>query len=137
MTSVSKKVHIDKLDDVVSKYNNTYRRANNMMPADVNSNTNIGFNKENDKQDPIFKIDEHVRISKYKSNFANDYTPNWSKEVFVYKKGKNTVLWTYFISDLTGEKISRTFYEKDLQKNEKQFRIEKVIMKKGETLYGK
>ena len=70
---------------------------------------------------------DHVRISKYKNIFAKGYTPNWREEIFVVKK-KNTVPWTYVISDLNGEEIVRSFYEKELQKtNQKQFRIENVI----------
>ena len=62
----------------------------------------------------------------------------WSEEVFVIKKNKNTVSWTYVINDLNGEEIIRTFYEKELQKaNKKEFRIEKVIKKKGNKLYVK
>ena len=54
--------------------------------------------------------------------------PNWSEEVFVIKKVKNTVLRTYVINDLNGEEITGTFYEKELQKtNQEEFRIEKVI----------
>ena len=54
--------------------------------------------------------------------------PNWSKEVFVVKKVKYTVAWTYVISDLKGEKIVGRFYEKELQKtNQKELGIEKVI----------
>ena len=54
--------------------------------------------------------------------------PNWSEEVFVIKKVKNTVLWTYAINDLNGNEIIRTFYEKELKKtNQQEFRVEKVI----------
>ena len=49
--------------------------------------------------------------SKYKNVLAKGYTPNWSKEVFVVSKIKNTVPWTYFINDLNGEEIMGTFYE--------------------------
>ena len=42
-------------------------------------------------------------------------TRNWSEEVFVIKKVKNTVPWTYVISDLKGEEIIGTFYERELQ----------------------
>ena len=60
--------------------------------------------------------------------FSKGYIPSWFDEVFVIKKVKNTVLWTYVISDLNGEEIIGTFYEKELQKtNKKEFRIEKVI----------
>ena len=74
------------------------------------------------------KIDDHVRISKCKNIFTKGYTPNWSEEVFVINKIKNTIPWTYIINDLNGEKIIGTFYEKELQKtNQKDFRIKKVI----------
>ena len=66
------------------------------------------------------------------------YVPNWSEEAFVIKKVKNTVPWTYVISDLKGEEIIGTFYQKELQKpNEKEFRVEKVLKKKGDKLYVK
>ena len=57
-------------------------------------------------------IGDHVRTSKYKNIFAKGYTPNWSEDVFVIKKVKNTVPWTYIINDLSGEEIIGTFYEK-------------------------
>ena len=71
--------------------------------------------KVNDK-DPKFKIGDHVRISKYKNIFAKRYMPNWSEEVFIINRIRNTVPWTYVINDLNGEAIIRTFYEKELQK---------------------
>ena len=70
--------------------------------------------------------------------FAKGYTPNWSAEAFVIKEVKNTVAWTYVINDLNGEEIIGTFYEKELQKtDQKEFRIEKVLKKKGDKLYVK
>ena len=64
--------------------------------------------------------------------------PNWSEEVFIISKIKNTVPWTYVINDLNGQKIIGPFYEKELQKiNQKEFRIEKVLKKKGDKLYVK
>ena len=64
--------------------------------------------------------------------------PNWSEEVFVIKKVKNTVLWTYVINDLNGEEIIGKFYEKELQKmNQEEFRIERVIRRKGDKPYVK
>ena len=60
------------------------------------------------------------------------------KKIFVVKKLKDTVPWTYEISDLNNEEIVGSFYEKELQKtNQKEFRIEKVIRKKGDKLYVK
>ena len=70
--------------------------------------------------------------------FAKGYTPNWSEKVFVIKKVKNTEPWTYVINDPNGEEIVETFYAKELQKaTQKQFRIEKVINRKGDKLYVK
>ena len=69
---------------------------------------------------------------------AKEYTPNWSEEIFVVSKIKNTVRWTYAINGLNGGEIIGTFYEKELQKNNQQeFRIEKVIKRKGDKLYVK
>ena len=79
-----------------------------------------------------------MRISKYKNIFAKGYTPNWSEEVFVVSKIKNTVPWTYVVSDLNGEKITGSFYKKELQKtSQEKFRIEKVLKRKGDKLYVK
>ena len=61
-----------------------------------------------------FKAGDHVRISKYKNIFAKGYTQNCSEEVFVVSKIKDTVPWTYVISNLHGEKIAGSFYEKEL-----------------------
>ena len=116
MNSVSKNVYIDKLDDIVKKYNNTYHNTIKIKPVDVKSNTSINSSKENNNKDPKFKIGDIARISKYKNIFANGYIPYWSGEVFVIKKVKNTVPWIYVISDLNGEEIVGTFYEKELQK---------------------
>ena len=128
MTSVSKNEYVDKLDNIVDEYNNTCHRTIKMKPVDVKGNTYIDFEKEVNDEDPKFKIGDHVKISKYKNTFAKGYMPNWSEDVFVIKKVKNTVPWTYVINDLNGEEIIGTFYEKELQKtNQKEFRIEKVI----------
>ena len=84
-------MYIDQLDEIVNKYNNTYYRTIKMKPADINPSMYIDFNKEYNKEDPKFKVGIHVRISKYKNIFAKCYIPNWSEEVFVIKKVKNTV----------------------------------------------
>ena len=116
MTSISKNVYIDKLDDIVNEYNNAYHTTIKMKPIDIKDNTYINTDKEINDKDPKFKVGDRVRISKYKNIFAKGYTPNWSEEVFVIKKVKNTVPWTYVINDLNGEEIMGTFYEKELQK---------------------
>ena len=108
LTAVSKNAYYDVLDYIVKKYNNTWHSTVKMKPKDVGDN-----------------------------NFT-EYVPNWSEEVFVVNKIKNTVKWTYEINNLNGEKIVGSFYEKELQKtDQKEFRIEKVIRRKGDKLYVK
>ena len=86
MTSISKNVYIDKLDDIVNKYNNTYHRTIKIKPVDAQSNTYINSNKEINDKDSKFKIDDAVTISKYKNFFAKGYVPDWSEKVFMIKK---------------------------------------------------
>ena len=89
MTSISKNMYIDKLDNMVIRYKNTNHSTIKMKPVDVNSGTYIDSDQKNNKEDPKFKVDNHVRISKYKKIFAKGYIPNWSEEFFVAKKVKN------------------------------------------------
>ena len=79
-------MYIDKLDDRVNEYNNTYHVEIEMKQIDVKDNTNINIGKEINDEDPKFKIGAHVRISKYKNFFAKGYTPNWSEEFRQIKK---------------------------------------------------
>ena len=136
MTATSKNVYFDVLDEIVNKYNNTVHRTIKMKPIDVTSDYYAEYNEDSNKEDPKFKVGDRVRVSKYKNIFAKRYIPNWSEEVFIVNKIKNTVRWTYVISDLNGEKIAGSFYEKELQKtSQEKFRIEKVINRKGDKLY--
>ena len=99
MTSMSKDVYIDTLDDIVGEYNKTYHKTIKMKPIDVIDNTYVDSmelhsKKEVKDKDPKFKVGDDVRISKYKNIFAKGYIPNWSEKGFVIKKVKNTVSWT-------------------------------------------
>ena len=76
MTSISKNVYIDKLDDIANVYNNTCHRIIKVKPVDVEDNIYIDFKKEVNDKDPKFKVGDHVRISKYKLIFAKGYTRN-------------------------------------------------------------
>ena len=128
MTAISKNVYFDVLDDIVNKYNNTVQRTIKMKPIDVTSNSYAEYDENSNEKDPKFKVGDHVRISKYKSIFAKGYTPNWSEEVFVVSKIKNTVPCTYVVSDFHGELITGSVYEKELQKtNQEKFRMEKIL----------
>ena len=136
MTAVSKNIYFDVLDDIVNKYNNAVHRTIKMKPIDVTSDSYAEYNEDSNVTKPKFKVGDHVRISKYKNIFAKGYAPNWSEEVFVINKIKNTVPWTYVINDLNGEEITGSFYEKELQKtSQKEFRIEKVLNRIGDKLY--
>ena len=83
MTSISKNVYIDKLDDIVNKYNNTYSTIK-MNPVDVKSvdvdvnvnSVDVNSSKEINDKAPEFKVGDNVRMSKYKSIFAKGYVPN-------------------------------------------------------------
>ena len=75
MTSISKNVYLDKLDDIVNKYNNAYHRTIKVKPADVKPSAYIYSRKEINDEDPKSKIGDIVRISKYKNIFAKGYVP--------------------------------------------------------------
>ena len=138
MTSISKNVYIDKLDDIAKKYNNTYHNSIKMKPTDVKDNTYIDLKKESNGKDPKFKVGDHVRISNYKNIFAKGYLPNWSEEIFIIKKIKKPIPWTYVLNDVNGKEIIGTLYENELQKTDQnKFRIEKVIKRKDDKLYVK
>ena len=86
MTSISKNVYIDKLDDILNKYNNTYHTTIKMKIVHLKPNTYIDSSNEINNKDPKFKIGYIVEISKYKNVFARGFVPNWSEEVFMIKK---------------------------------------------------
>ena len=100
---------------------------------DVRDDNFIKYSEETNKKGPKFEVGNHVRISKYKNVFSKGYEPNWSEEIFLVHKVQNTVPWTYLINE-----IIDSFYGKESQKtDQKEFRIEKVIKKKGNKLYVK
>ena len=92
MAAVSKNVYFDVLDDIVKKYNNTVHRSIKIKPTDVTSDSYAEYNEDSNVTKPKFKVGDHVSISKYKNIFAKEYTQNWSEEVFVLSKIKETVL---------------------------------------------
>ena len=104
MTSVSKNVYIDKSDDIVKKYNNTYHRTIKIKLLDLKPSILLAIKRTHDRdikainnKDPKFKIGDIPRISKHENTFAKGYVPNWYEEVFFITKVKNTVPWTYVI----------------------------------------
>ena len=95
MTAISKNVYFDVLEDIVKKYNSPVHKTIKMKPTDVTSDSFAEYNEDSNKKNPKFKVGDHVRISKYKNIFAKGYGSNWSEDVFVINKIKNTVPWTY------------------------------------------
>ena len=117
MTSISKNVYMDKLDDRVNKYNIAYHRTIKMKSADVKWSKYFGFNiKKIQRKVLNLMLVKMLEYQNIKIFLKKGHIPNWSEEIFVIKKVKNTVPWTYVISDLNGEEIAWTFYENELQK---------------------
>ena len=115
MTAIGKNVYYHVLDDVVNKYNNTKHSTIKMKPIDVKNNKRVYIDEHNEKRSR-FKVNDRVRISKFKNIFAKGYTPNWSKEIFIVDKINDTVPYTYNLKDLNDEEIIGIFYDQELQK---------------------
>jgi hypothetical protein len=94
-----------------------------MAPSEVNKSNESPvlrtlFKQPNKASKPKikFKVDDHIRISKYKYTFNNKYEPNWTRETLVVSEILNTQPVTYKIKDLNNEEIIGSFYNKELQK---------------------
>ena len=110
MAATGKNAYYDVLDEVVDKYNNTKHSTIKMKPIDVKNNKSVYIDEHNEK-DSRFKVDDRVRISKFKNIFAKGYTSNWSKEIFIVNKINDTVPYTYNLKDLNDEEIIGSFYD--------------------------
>ena len=95
MTSISKNIYYDVLDDIVNECHNIYHRTIRIKPIDIANDSFAEYNEESNEKDPKFKIGDHVRIEKHKNVFTKGYTPNWSEEIFIVKKIKK-----YFVLDI-------------------------------------
>ena len=115
MTATGKNIYCDVLDDIVNEYNNTKHNTTKMKPKDVGNNKKVYIDEHNEKRSR-FKVGDRVRMSKFKNIFPKGYTPNWSREIFIVNKIKDTVPYTYNIKDLNGEEIIGSFYDRELQK---------------------
>lgn len=135
------------LKSVTNTYNNTIHRTIKMKPSEVNSknsdlvlrNSYRDNNTLNPHNKPKYKINDYVRINKFKSIFEKGYTPNWSTEIFQVYKIQFTEPVTYLLKDSTGQKISGSFYEQELMKTKYPtiYLVEKILRKKGSKLYVK
>ena len=116
MTASSKNVYYNILDDVVSEYNNTKHSTIKMKPKDVGNNNKRVYIDEHNEKSARYNVGDRVRIYKFKNIFAKGYTPNWSREIFIINKIKDTVPYTYNLKDLNVEKVVGSFYDRELQK---------------------
>ena len=113
---------IDILDDLTESYNNSYHRSIRMKPVDVNQKNsedvwlNLYGNLQHDHKPANLKINDPVRISKFKHVFSKGYDKNWSSEIFFIDKVHQTSLVTYSIRDQLNEKIVGSYYKYELQK---------------------
>ena len=108
------------LQKITSKYNNTIHRMINTTPSLASKNPSLVKIKEEiySNKKPKFKINDRVRIFKYKNKFEKGYKGYWTKEVFKVTKINNTNPIMYTIQDLNNEKIQGSFYTEELQKSE-------------------
>ena len=109
---------IDKINDIVTAYNNTHHSSIKMKPADVDEEhiANIFFNSlPNLKKTNKFSNGDRVRILIKKNQFAKEFEKSWSEEIFKIKRIQNTNPITYLIEDLDGEDIIGGFYTEELQ----------------------
>ena len=147
MSSLGSYKWIDRLQELVDEYNNTKHRTIEMSPIDVKKeneqhllNTVYKLNriyKLSNKK--YFKVNDFVRISKYKHIFEKGYTPNWTCEIFKIYKIQQTQPTTYLLKDLLGEPVLGGFYKEELQKAKYPdiFLVEKIIRKKNGKLFVK
>ena len=144
-TANNTNVYIDKLQDIVDKYNHTYHHSIKCTPASARESSNHqhvyhALNGNEDEryiakvkalENAKFKVGDRVRIVRKKKTFEKGFTPNWSEEIFTIDKVKDTNPVTYSIIDFDGEEIKGSFYEQELQKTKQEiFRIEKVVKKR-------
>ena len=105
MTAVSKNLYYDVLDDIADEYNNTYHKTIKMKSIDVKSDSFGEYNEESNEKYRKFKL---VIMSGFPSTkiFLLKCVLLIGVKKFLLEKIKNTVLWTYVISDLNGEEIA-------------------------------
>lgn len=134
------------LPDIVDKYNDTKHKTIGMKPKNVKKKheqylLRHAYNnlKTIDPRKQKFKVNDHVRISKYREAFSKGYTPNWSNEIFKIRKVRQSNPTTYLLEDQEGDQIKGGFYEQEIQKVKYPdiYLVEKVLRRKGAKLYVK
>ena len=111
MITILRNVYINKLDDIVKKYNNTYHTSIKMKPVDVKDDTYIDSKKKLIIKVLNSKLVIMWEFQNEKIFFQQD-THQIGLKKSLWLKIKNTVSWTYVFSDLSDNEIIGTFYEK-------------------------
>ena len=112
--------YIDILSYLINEYNNKKHNSTKLSPNGLYYNKKNNSKKTKKKKLPIsydFKIDDKVRISKFKKKFEKGYTPNWTEEIFIIYAINMTNPVTYLIKDLNNNPIKGSFNKQELQKN--------------------
>ena len=113
MIAKDSKYYLPYLNKLVDKYNNTYHNSINKKPINADYSP-LTEKIETNHKSPYFKVNDRVRITKYKNIFSKGYITNWSREIFVIDSVLKTSLGTCKVKDLNGGKIVESFYEKEL-----------------------
>lgn len=131
------------IDSLVKKYNNTKHSTIKMAPVAVRGKNieaqllrDVYARKTATTTKTKFKVGDHVRISKYKAQFAKGYQPSWSTEIFTIAEVRNTAPITYHLKDCSGQSIAGGFYREELQlvKFIDSYLVEKIIKRKGDKV---
>ena len=137
---------INHLDDILQRYNTTRHHTTLMKPVQAIRKSNekkllnsVYSNIKVAQEKNSFKINDIVRISKFRQQFDKSYTPNWSNELFTIKRIKYSNPTTYILEDSNHSEIKGHFYAEELQKTNFPgiYLIEKVIRKRGSKVYVK
>lgn len=123
------------ISKIINNYNHTKHRTIKCTPYEARMNTskiksNVQiYNKIFHK--PKLKINDKVRISKYKHIFSKGYTPNWTTEIFTISKVLHTNPITYQLKDESNNIILGGFYEQEIKLTDfpNTFLIERIIKK--------
>ena len=113
MTANNSKSYLASLNKLADQYNNTYHHSIGKKSIDADY-SDLTEEIDTNPEAPKFKINDRVRITKYKNIFSKGYTENWSSEIFIINSVLKTNPWTYKIKDLNRTKITGSFYEKEL-----------------------
>ena len=104
MTTNDSKSYLSYLNKLLDYNNNAYRHSIGRKPINVDYSALTEKIEANPKA-PKFKVNDRVRITKYKNIFSKGFTDSWSREIFIIDSVLKTNPWSYKIKDLNGEKI--------------------------------